>query len=144
MSNYKSSIKIIGKPQTSIKEIVFNNGISDKSHPLYTYRQKTSDLDKYKQIDKHVNTHKITPLRSSKAMREDVNIQLNTTNGQSNGQINTQNIKVAISYDTQFYYVKNKLTNDVYQIDKSDIKKICKTNNCMLSDKILLDYIKKL
>jgi hypothetical protein len=144
MSNYKSSIKIINKSPTSIKEIVFNNGISDKTHPLYTYRNEQSNLQSSEQIQKNVNTYKMTPLRTSKATKEDVNIQLNTTNGITNGQINTHKIKIAISYDTQFYYVKNKITNEIYQIDKSDIKKICKANNCMLSDKILYDYIKKL
>ena len=137
--NYRSSIKIIKSP-TSIKEIVFNNGICEPSHPLYTYRNQTSQSIKSKQIEKNVKTYKMSPLRTSKSVKEDVDIQLNTTNG----QINTQKIKIAISYDNEFYYVKNKITNEVYQIDKSDIKKICKENNSLLSDKLLYDYIKKL
>ena len=135
MSN-NSSIRIINRSPTSIKEIVFNNGISDQTHHLYTYRKHQTNLTKYEQIEKNVNTYKMTPLRTSKYINEDVNIQLNTTND----QINTQNIKVAISYDTQFYYVKNKLTNEIYQIDKSDIKKLCKTNNSLLSDKGILRF----
>ncbi len=138
MSYFKPSIKMANGPKTTIKDIIFSSTI-DQTHPLYTYRNNNDSPVKPK-INKSNNTFKVKPPRSNKKSKEDIHIQLNTTNN----QINTSTIKLAISYDSQFYYVKDKTTNETYQIDKSDIKKICKSNNCMLNDKILLDYIQKL
>jgi hypothetical protein len=138
MSNFKPSIKISNKPKTTIGDIIFSPKI-DLTHPLYTYRNNGNDKNKSK-ISKSSNTFRVKPPQSSKKSKEDISIQLNT----ENNQINTSTIKLAISYDSQFYYAKDKTTNEMYQIHKSDIKKICKSNNCMLTDKILLEYIKKL